>query len=100
MGTATTQAAALRAIARALVALADALEQAPSASTDELLWVGALEERKGIQRLIAAGKLRSTKIGRKVFVSRRELLALLDAPAAPKARVYSLTEAVAARSSR
>jgi hypothetical protein len=92
-------AAALRAQARALELLADAIEQLPGTSADDLVWIGALAERKGIEKLIAAGKLRSAKIGRKLFVSKSDLLRLLDAPQ-EKATIYSLKDAIAARGGR
>lgn len=96
---------ALRAQAAALLATADALDAgAVPSHEDELVWIGDLAERKGIERLIHGGRLRAVKIGRKVFVSKRELLSLLEAKgpprATPAAAVYDFRQAISARGGR
>jgi len=53
-------------------------------------------ERKGLERLIAEGKIASVKIGRRRYV-RRSDLAALPVVEPPKARVFSLADAVRAR---
>lgn len=102
-GTRNAFADALRAQAATLLALAEALSNPPSEfMRDELVWIGACGiERRAVERLISSGKLRSTKQGRKVYVLRSELLALVEtaaAPRAPKAR-YTLADGIAARGS-
>lgn len=89
-------AAALRAQAHTLLALADQLESQPA--NDELVAIGDLPERKAVERLVTTGKLRSVKLGRRRFVSRADLLGLLTSPPEPpKAKIYSLKDAVKAR---
>lgn len=88
---------ALRAQASTLVLLADALETEPAtAPADDLVAIDhAPVERGALLRLAKDGKLAVSKIGRRKFVRRAELLALADAEAKPPvASTYSLADAM------
>ena len=82
------------AVASAIVGLVDALaaeRSAGKASDDLVPMADAGIERRALRRLIREGRVRATRIGRRTYVSRADLGALLTtrAPLAPAAGAKS-----------
>lgn len=92
------------AVAVALVGLVDALTaQRASLRSDALVPLGdAGIERRALRRLIRDGRIRSTRIGRRVYVSRADLARLFESAPAPTSARTSVERgaADAARAAR
>jgi hypothetical protein len=87
------------AVAAALVGLAEALAiEARVAVADELVPMADVRiERRALRRLVAAGRVRSVRIGRRMYVSRADLARLLDAtPVGAATQPTTTTDAAAA----
>jgi hypothetical protein len=68
------------AVAAALIGLVDALaaERATGLSDDLVPLADAGLERRALRRLVRQGRVRSTRIGRRVYVSRADLARLVE----------------------
>jgi hypothetical protein len=77
------------AIVAAIVGLVDALaaERQERARDGLVPLADAGIERRALRRLVREGRVRATRIGRRVYIFRADLASLLDAP--PQARAAS-----------
>jgi hypothetical protein len=85
---------ALRAQARVLLELAAVVDQAPARDADGLVAVSELPERKAVERLVREKKLAATRLGRRLFVRRSDLVALVDKQPGEMRRKWTLADAV------